>query len=192
MLFSRIVTCALTMKYYVEENVSQRSCTTIRQVVKMLGSISETLIFFFLGVVTVTTEHEWNWAYILFTLFFAFVWRGLGKPRWFLSELLNSDNNPQSTVDHEISLHPCFCLSSAGVLVLTQIINPFRTIPFNMKDQFGLAYGGLRGAISFALAFTLPDNIGRKQLFVTATIAIILFTVFLQVRRCILADLFLH
>lgn len=67
------------MKYYVEENVSQRSCTTIRHVVKMLGSISETLIFFFLGVVTVTTEHEWNWAYILFTLIFAFVWRGLGK-----------------------------------------------------------------------------------------------------------------
>ncbi|XP_022066627.2 sodium/hydrogen exchanger 2 [Acanthochromis polyacanthus] len=139
-----IVTCALTMKYYVEENVSQRSCTTIRHVVKMLGAISETLIFFFLGVVTITTEHEWNWGYILFTLLFAFVWRGL------------------------------------GVLVLTQIINPFRTIPFNLKDQFGLAYGGLRGAISFALAFTLPDNIGRKQLFVTATIAIILFTVFLQ------------
>ncbi|KAM9343867.1 sodium/hydrogen exchanger 2 isoform 2-T2 [Pholidichthys leucotaenia] len=139
-----IVTCALTMKYYVEENVSQRSCTTIRHVVKMLGSISETLIFFFLGVVTITTEHELNWGYILFTLLFAFIWRGL------------------------------------GVLVLTQIINPFRTIPFNMKDQFGLAYGGLRGAISFALAFTLPDNIGRKQLFVTATIAIIIFTVFLQ------------
>ncbi|XP_034550315.1 sodium/hydrogen exchanger 2 isoform X2 [Notolabrus celidotus] len=139
-----IVTCALTMKYYVEENVSQRSCTTIRHVVKMLGSISETLIFFFLGVVTITTEHEWNWGYILFTLLFAFVWRGL------------------------------------GVLVLTQIINPFRTIPFNLKDQFGLAYGGLRGAISFALAFTLPDNIQRKQLFITATIAIILFTVFLQ------------
>lgn len=72
-------------------------------------------------------------------------------------------------------------LSPSGVLVLTQIINPFRTIPFNMKDQFGLAYGGLRGAISFALAFTLPDNIGRKQLFITATIVIILFTVFLQV-----------
>uniref|UniRef100_A0A3Q0SXE6 Sodium/hydrogen exchanger n=1 Tax=Amphilophus citrinellus TaxID=61819 RepID=A0A3Q0SXE6_AMPCI len=139
-----IVTCALTMKYYVEENVSQHSCTTIRRVVKMLSSISETLLFFFLGVVTITTKHEWNWSYILFTLLFAFLWR------------------------------------SVGVLVLTQIINPFRTIPFNKKDQFGLAYGGLRGAISFALAFTLPDNIGRRQLFITATIAIILFTVFIQ------------
>uniref|UniRef100_A0A8C5BWL8 Sodium/hydrogen exchanger n=1 Tax=Gadus morhua TaxID=8049 RepID=A0A8C5BWL8_GADMO len=139
-----IVTCAITMKYYVEENVSQRSCTTIRHVIKMLGSISETLIFFFLGVVTITTEHEWNWGYIMFTLLFAFLWRGL------------------------------------GVLVLTQIINPFRTIPFNMKDQFGLSYGGLRGAISFALAYTLPDNIGRRQLFITATICIIIFTVFIQ------------
>lgn len=67
------------MKYYVEENVSQRSCTTIRHVVKMLATISETLIFFFLGVVTITTEHEWNWAYILFTLLFAFIWRGIGE-----------------------------------------------------------------------------------------------------------------
>lgn len=74
-----IITCAITMKYYVEENVSQRSCTTIRHVVKMLATVSETLIFFFLGVVTITTEHEWNWAYILFTLVFAFIWRGLGE-----------------------------------------------------------------------------------------------------------------
>lgn len=74
-----IVTCALTMKYYVEENVSQRSCTTIRHTIKMLGTVSETLIFFFLGVVTVTTDHEWNWAYVLFTLFFAQLWRTLGE-----------------------------------------------------------------------------------------------------------------
>uniref|UniRef100_A0A3Q2QV94 Sodium/hydrogen exchanger n=1 Tax=Fundulus heteroclitus TaxID=8078 RepID=A0A3Q2QV94_FUNHE len=139
-----IITCAITMKYYVEENVSQRSCTTIRHVVKMLATVSETLIFFFLGVVTITTEHEWNWAYILFTLLFAFLWRGV------------------------------------GILVLTQIVNPFRTIQFTVKDQFGLAYGGLRGAICFALAFTLEDNINRKNLFVTASIALILFTVFVQ------------
>lgn len=139
-----IITCAITMKYYVEENVSQRSCTTIRHVVKMLATISETLIFFFLGVVTITTEHEWNWAFILFTLLFAFLWRGL------------------------------------GILVLTQIINPFRTIQFSLKDQFGLAYGGLRGAICFALVFTLGDTINRRNLFVTASIAIIIFTVFVQ------------
>ncbi|XP_030637620.1 sodium/hydrogen exchanger 2-like [Chanos chanos] len=139
-----IVMCALTMRYYVEANVCQRSCTTIRHVIKMLASISETLIFFFLGVVTITMEHEWNWGYILFTLVFAFIWRGL------------------------------------GILVLSQIINPFRTIPFNYKDQFGLAYGGLRGAICFALVFLLPENIGRRKLFLTDSIVVILFTVFIQ------------
>ncbi|XP_060785630.1 sodium/hydrogen exchanger 2 isoform X2 [Neoarius graeffei] len=139
-----IVTCALTMKYYVEENVSERSCTTIRHTIKMLGSVSETLIFFFLGVVTITTDHEWNWGYVLFTLFFAQLWRTL------------------------------------GILVLTQIINPFRTIPFNFKDQFGLAYGGLRGAVTFALVFTLPETILRKKLFVTTCIVVIIFTVFIQ------------
>ena len=73
--------------------------------------------------------------------------------------------------------------------MLTQIINPFRTIPFNMKDQFGLSYGGLRGAISFALAYTLPDNIGRRQLFITATICIIIFTVFIQVKKVIVNNI---
>lgn len=66
--------------------------------------------------------------------------------------------------------------------MLSQIVNPFRTITFNFKDQFGLAYGGLRGAICFALVFTLPDTINRKNLFVTASIAVIIFTIFIQVR----------
>ncbi|MGH0141584.1 UNVERIFIED_CONTAM: hypothetical protein FKN15_004587, partial [Acipenser sinensis] len=139
-----IVTCALTMKYYVEENVSQRSCTTIRHFLKMWSSVSETLIFFFLGVTTVTSKHEWNWAYICFTLIFCFVWRGL------------------------------------GVLVLAQIINNFRTIPFTFKDQFSMAYGGLRGAICFSLAFLLPHTFPRRNLFTTAAIAVIIFTVFIQ------------
>lgn len=71
-----------------------------------------------------------------------------------------------------------------GVLVLTQIINPFRTVPFSMQDQFGLSYGGLRGAVCFALVFLVPEEtIGRRKLFVTATIAVIIFTVFIQVSR---------
>lgn len=69
------------------------------------------------------------------------------------------------------------------MLVLTQIINPFRTVPFTYQDQFGLSYGGLRGAVCFALVFLVPESIGRHNLFVTATIAVIIFTVFIQVSR---------
>lgn len=48
------------------------------------------------------------------------------------------------------------------------------------KDQFILAYGGLRGAIAFSLGFVLPDN-KTKHMFLTAIITVIFFTVFVQV-----------
>lgn len=68
-----------------------------------------------------------------------------------------------------------------GVVVLMHVINPFRTIGFNYKDQFSLTYGGLRGAISFALVFLLPQTIVWRRLFLTATVTMIIFTVFIQV-----------
>lgn len=70
----------------------------------------------------------------------------------------------------------------SGVFVLTQVINWFRTIPLTFKDQFIIAYGGLRGAICFALVFLLPSSVfPRKKLFITAAIVVIFFTVFILV-----------
>ncbi|RMC06637.1 hypothetical protein DUI87_16075 [Hirundo rustica rustica] len=140
-----ITACAMTMNKYVEENVSQKSYTTIKYFMKMLSSVSETLIFIFMGVSTVGKNHEWNWAFVSFTLLFCLIWRAL------------------------------------GVFVLTQIINVFRTIPLTFKDQFIIAYGGLRGAICFSLVFLLPPAVfPRKKLFITAVIVVIFFTVFIQ------------
>ncbi|XP_029459181.1 sodium/hydrogen exchanger 2-like, partial [Rhinatrema bivittatum] len=140
-----IATCAITMNKYVAENVSQKSYTTIKYFMKMLSSVSETLIFIFMGVSTVGKNHEWNWAFVCFTLLFCLIWRAL------------------------------------GVFLLTLIINCFRTIPLTLKDQFIIAYGGLRGAICFALVFLLPVSVfQRRKLFITATIVVIFFTVFFQ------------
>lgn len=75
----RMTACAVTMKKYVEENVSQNSYTTIKYFMKMLSSISETLIFVFMGVSTVGKNHEWSWAFIFFTLLFCLIWRTLSK-----------------------------------------------------------------------------------------------------------------
>nr|XP_012595911.1 sodium/hydrogen exchanger 4 [Microcebus murinus] len=72
-----ITACAVTMKKYVEENVSQKSYTTIKYFMKMLSSVSETLIFIFMGVSTVGKNHEWNWAFICFTLVFCQIWRAV-------------------------------------------------------------------------------------------------------------------
>ncbi|XP_074839363.1 sodium/hydrogen exchanger 4 [Carettochelys insculpta] len=72
-----ITACAVTMKKYVEENVSQNSYTTIKYFMKMLSSVSETLIFMFMGVATVRRNHDWNWAFVSFTLLFCLIWRAL-------------------------------------------------------------------------------------------------------------------
>ncbi|XP_008561507.1 PREDICTED: sodium/hydrogen exchanger 4 [Galeopterus variegatus] len=72
-----ITACAVTMKKYVEENVSQKSYTTIKYFMKMLSSVSETLIFIFMGVSIVGKNHEWNWAFVCFTLAFCQIWRAI-------------------------------------------------------------------------------------------------------------------
>ncbi|XP_036612454.1 sodium/hydrogen exchanger 4 [Trichosurus vulpecula] len=140
-----ITACAVTMKKYVEENVSQTSYTTIKYFMKMLSSVSETLIFIFMGVSTVGKDHEWNWAFVCFTLIFCQIWRAI------------------------------------SVFALFYVSNQFRTFPFTIKDQCIIFYSGLRGAGSFSLAFLLPLSLfPRKKMFVTATLVIIYFTVFIQ------------
>lgn len=63
---------------------------------------------------------------------------------------------------------------------LTFVINKFRIVKLTKKDQFIVAYGGLRGAIAFSLGYLL-SNSEIKHLFLTAIITVIFFTVFVQV-----------
>lgn len=76
-----------------------------------------------------------------------------------------------------LNLPSCF----SGVLVLTFFVNRFHVNTITSKDQFIIAYGGLRGAICFSLVFLLPE-FRRKKLFIAATTVVILFTVFIQVK----------
>lgn len=79
----------------------------------------------------------------------------------------------------------CYLISLvSGVFLLTAIANRFRLKPINLQEQFIMAYGGLRGAVSFSLVEMLePSIIKPRQMFVTTTLAVILFTVFIQVRQ---------
>lgn len=72
----------------------------------------------------------------------------------------------------------------AGVFALFYVSNRFRTFPFSAKDQCIIFYSGVRGAGSFSLAFLLPLSLfPRKNMFVTATLVVIYFTVFIQVGK---------
>lgn len=69
-----------------------------------------------------------------------------------------------------------------GVVGLTFIINKFRIVKLTTKDQFIIAYGGLRGAIAFSLGFLLnKEHFPEREIFLTAIITVIFFTVFVQV-----------
>lgn len=73
------MTCAVTMKQYVEANVSERSNTSIQYFLKMWSSVSETLIFIFLGVSTIQDVHMWSWPFVCSTLLLCLIWRATGS-----------------------------------------------------------------------------------------------------------------
>lgn len=70
-----------------------------------------------------------------------------------------------------------------GVIVLTALANRFRLHKLNKVEKFVMSYGGLRGAVAFALVLLIdPKHVKLQPMFVTTTIAVIYFTVFIQVR----------
>ncbi len=75
-----------------------------------------------------------------------------------------------------------FYTSFKGVIGLTFVINKFRIVKLTSKDQFIIAYGGLRGAIAFSLIYLLEyEHFPMRNMFLTAIITVIFFTVFVQV-----------
>ncbi|KAK3869209.1 hypothetical protein Pcinc_025474 [Petrolisthes cinctipes] len=140
-----ITFCGITMKNYVEQNISHKSHTTIKYAMKMLASSAETVIFMFLGVSTVQSKHEWNTWFVILTILFCSIYRIF------------------------------------GVLIFSTICNRFRVKKISFVDKFVMSYGGLRGAVAFALVITIdPHHIPLQPMFLTATIAMVYFTVFVQ------------
>lgn len=76
---TRITFCGITMKNYVEANISHKSHTTVKYTMKMLSSSSETIIFMFLGVATVNNHHDWNTWFVVMTIVFCSIYRIVGE-----------------------------------------------------------------------------------------------------------------
>ena len=74
----------------------------------------------------------------------------------------------------------CLIFRFASVYFLSAIINRTRVKPISLQEQFIMSYGGLRGAVGFSLAQVLSDQNPYKQMFLTTTIFMVFFTVFIQ------------
>jgi sodium/hydrogen exchanger 3 len=140
-----IIGCGLMQIEYAKYNISSRSFVTIKYFTKNLSTISDVIIFFFLGKVLVRETHVWSTTFALAATLFCIIYR-------FLS-----------------------------VFSLTWIANKVfhRIHSINFEEQLVMAYGGLRGAIAFSLAISLDeDEVTHSKLFVSSTLFVILFTVF--------------
>lgn len=152
-----IVACGIAMKQYVKGNITHDASASVKYCIKTLAQCCETVIFMFLGISTMTSELKIDVTFIAITLFICLIYRIIGF--FFLY----------------------FMWIFLGVVVQCAILNRFRTKKFSFVDQFVLSYGGLRGAIAFGLVVSMPQMIKAKEMFATTCIAVIYFTVFLQV-----------
>ncbi|XP_072729125.1 sodium/hydrogen exchanger 5 isoform X3 [Ciconia boyciana] len=72
---------------------------------------------------------------------------------------------------------------AVGVVLQTCVLNHFRLIPLDRIDQVVMSYGGLRGAVAFALVILLDRaKVKAKDYFVATTIVVVFFTVIVQPR----------
>ncbi|KAK3583646.1 hypothetical protein CHS0354_021383 [Potamilus streckersoni] len=145
-----IIACGLTQAQYAFHNISRKSYTTVKYFSKMQSSTSECIIFMFLG----------------FELY--------------QEDLLKSANWHAGFIIWALVL--CFVSRFIVVFLLTLCINhSSRLRKIDVEEQFIMGYGGLRGAVAFSLADLLDVKyVERKGLFLTTTLVLIFFTVFVQ------------
>lgn len=81
------------------------------------------------------------------------------------------------------SLYICiYVCVYTGVFILTWILNRYRLVPLEFIDQVIMGFGGLRGAVAYALAAMLDESrIKEKNLMISTTLIVVYFTVILQV-----------
>ncbi|CAH8862270.1 unnamed protein product [Trichobilharzia szidati] len=144
-----MIGCGLVQAAYAFHNIGEKHVKSVHLFTKMLSEVSEAVIFLFLGIQVVSYKLEWHTGFILWGLI--------------------------------------LCLVSRSIVIfsITAIVNYVNIdeTKITLAQQIVLIYGGLRGAVAFALAVLISENKFpingeyHKNVIVTATLFIILFTV---------------
>ena len=75
----------------------------------------------------------------------------------------------------------CLICRFIAVYGLVWVVNKYRVKKINLQEQFIMAYGGLRGAVGFSLVKMVKCTVEPRNMFITTTLIVVMFTIFLQV-----------
>lgn len=179
------MTCGLFQAEYANHNISRKSKTTVKYLTKLSSSVTETIIFLFLGLVLVNTKYVWNTSFVIFSTFYCIIARFVSK--------FNGRSSEQFHRSIWIFSHinGTFCVQFfVAIFALTYFVNVYfqRIRIVNLEEQVLMAYGGLRGAITFSLSDALLHQTAdtesiklTRRLITTTNLFIILFTIFVLV-----------
>ena len=103
-----LIGCGIAQKRYAFLNISKKSLTTVKYGVKTMASLSDVVIFIFLGVVTASEDLSHHFEFIFWVV-------GL-----------------------------CFAVRFIVCYGLSAILNKIRIKKITKREQFIMAYGGLR------------------------------------------------
>ncbi len=98
----------LLFSRYGFQNLSKKSYTTVKYSIKTLASVSDCIIFIFLGLELIQESHYFHQGFIIATILLCLLFR-------FIS-----------------------------VFIFGFVVNIFRMDKIELKEQFIMAYGGLR------------------------------------------------
>jgi sodium/hydrogen exchanger 2 len=140
---------ALVMSFFVDKNAREGSRTGIRAMLYILGQLSETVVFLYVGASTflILVSHTSSFDGVLIGITFALII----PLRFVIVFLFNTVTNIARS--------------------------PSKRVPAN--DSFVQAYAGLRGPIAFALALALPESVAGKYQLVACTMVVVWSTIFI-------------
>lgn len=195
-----VISCGGTLIgliYAVITSLSTRTLTHVR--------VIEPLVVFFFAYLSYITAELFHWSGILAIIFCGFGMRRYVEEnisrkshttiKYFMKMLAVASESVifmflgLAMVTARIDVNWAFigfsiilCLFFRAIVVICFVFisNKFRVQKIAKVDQFILMYGGLRGAVSFSLAFIMSSKLPYKDLVVTTTFAVIIFTVFIQ------------
>ncbi|KAI6212408.1 hypothetical protein M3Y94_00020100 [Aphelenchoides besseyi] len=150
-----ICCCGITMKQYVKGNLSHEAASSVKYFIKMLSNSSETVVFMFLGLSTMSSDLVWDWWFIGVTLISCLVYRALGL----FSMLIECSRRDHSMRNIELF----FEQESSRFKINSSCLMAVYVVQL------------LSGLLS-----SVPNQVVAKDIFTTTTLVVICVTVFLQ------------